>query len=162
MATHELLNDLRLDGEESEEYDDDEFYGTQALKPSEMNDETRFHMYNTEDAPQGGAVRGTYEASQHGYFISETKKSNCTVTVNRLVWVDGWSGIQDPDNAENRPLSLAVLKLTLSPENKRSYMTYASLQMKLKASTGTDNDPEIIAWGPFRHEEKWNVLETKQ
>ncbi|KAM3456609.1 hypothetical protein MY3296_001564 [Beauveria thailandica] len=122
---------------------------------------TYLHMYEDKTEYRDGATKTTYQGSQTGQTIYEDKQSDCSVSIDRLVWVDGWRGQPDKDGTDEA-MTLVVLKLGLHPEDFDARVLYASLQLQLKAGARDGNDPRLVAWGPFRRPEMWNVTAAEK
>ncbi|KAM3562178.1 hypothetical protein MY1884_001992 [Beauveria asiatica] len=122
---------------------------------------TFLRMYEDSTNYRDGATKTTYQGSQTGQTIYEDEQSGCSVSVDRLVWVDGWRGQPEKDGRDEA-MTLVVLKLGLHPEEFDARVLYASLQLQLKAGARDGKDPRLVAWGPFRRPEMWNVTDTKK
>ncbi|QYS93020.1 hypothetical protein H0G86_000411 [Trichoderma simmonsii] len=102
--------------------------------------------------------------------IYEDKKSGYNVSVERLLWVDGYEGcpLEGESTISDREMTLVVLKIALASHNpsvKSSFMK-ASLTFE---DTGNKqhqglNEPRVEAWAPFHSMERQHLLipyETK-
>lgn len=138
--------------------DEDDIYDAE---PSEFKQPTnsRLALFEDDSSFRDGATKCTYEGSQSGQTIHQDQSSGCSVTIERLVWVDGWCGQPDKDGKDNA-MTLVVLKLGFYPEEYDALVRYASVELKLIADTKDGEDPQLVAWGPFRRPEMWNVTDT--
>ncbi|CAK7244931.1 MAG: hypothetical protein STHCBS139747_006494 [Sporothrix thermara] len=147
-----------FDEDDGSSSDEDEFYND-LHDFRQLAATSRFPMVGDAPSFREGATKATYQGNELGQTIYEKSTSDCSVLVERLAWVDGWWGKQDKDG-QDEAMTLVVLKLGFHPEGIDARVRYASLQLKLKAGTQGDDDPQLVAWGPFRRPEMWNSTDT--
>ncbi|KAI0465848.1 hypothetical protein F4859DRAFT_499448 [Xylaria cf. heliscus] len=105
-----------------------------------------------------GQARTQFHVPDDGVTIYQNKeRSGSHISVQRLLWVDGW---QDGKNEESaKQMTLVVLKFNFVSSNRIDQETKlawveASLSFWDKDKT-RGQDPVVIAWAP-REPEKWN------
>ncbi|KAL6793706.1 hypothetical protein GGI42DRAFT_363628 [Trichoderma sp. SZMC 28013] len=120
-----------------------------------------FDLYedlNHEATQQSGSLK-SYEVKQHGGAIYDRKESGHCVTVERLLWVDGWgySTVDGENTKSEQEMTLVVLKIVLAPQNPKKKFRYmrASLIFEDIEESGV-NEPQVQAWAPFRAMTRWN------
>lgn len=114
-------------------------------------------LHEAEPVYRDGAAKTHIKGSPSGPNIYYDKQSDCSISIDRLVWVDGWrrDGVVDP-------MTLVVLKLRFDPEAPNAKISYASVRLRLKSDKDSGEDPKIVAWGPFRRPEIWNTTEAQR
>ncbi|KAI0849801.1 hypothetical protein F5Y00DRAFT_268897 [Daldinia vernicosa] len=120
------------------------------------------NLSNDATLQQGGLK--SYTANENSSVIYERKKSDHSVKVERLLWVDGWEEtIGKGESVVNKQeMTLIVLKFLLAsqdPDTRISFMKASILfedPNKDAKNTGAPGGPEVIAWAPFHSEERWN------
>ncbi|KAL6819770.1 hypothetical protein V8C40DRAFT_276341 [Trichoderma camerunense] len=115
---------------------------------------------NHEATSSSGEVKAEWVKEKRD-TIYENRKSGYTVSVERLLWVDGNEGcpLEGESTISDREMTLVVLKIVIashSPNVKFSSMK-ASLMFE-----GADNkrhhglnEPQVEAWAPFHSAERW-------
>ncbi|KAL7956925.1 hypothetical protein V8C34DRAFT_195610 [Trichoderma compactum] len=135
-----------------------DFYNLDAENQSEPLSFDLYEDLNHEATQRSGSLK-TYEVKEGGGAIYDSRESGHCVTVERLLWIDGW-GQPNPNADDMTPaqdMTLVVLKIVLaaqSPTKRFRYMK-ASLIFEDIERRGV-NEPEIQAWAPFHQMMKWN------
>lgn len=144
--------------------DDDEDY-SDAYDEFADQEIIQFPLYehmNPEASVNQGALK-SFDIKAGGSVIYADKKSDYTVTVDRLLWTDGYEETKkDADPSEYRKeCTLVVLKIKIVSGDPRTKVEHfnATLQLKDKDENGA-NEPQILAWAPFRNLERWNETEA--
>ncbi|KAL9120737.1 MAG: hypothetical protein Q9187_002707 [Circinaria calcarea] len=123
-----------------------------------------FDLYynpNHEATLQSGGLK-SYGTKEGGSAIYEKKSSGYSVTVERLLWADGWekTTAEGEKTVHNQEMTLVVLKIVLSshdPSRKFMYVkaTLAFDDSDWEKSNG-ENEPRVEAWAPFHKPQRWN------
>ncbi|KAK1750548.1 hypothetical protein QBC47DRAFT_393691 [Echria macrotheca] len=116
-------------------------------------------FYDVSAKHQDGAVRSEYKGGATGRVIYDKDKADYDLTVERLVWIDGWQETTgEGDNKQHhQEMTLVVLKFVFETKTKDSKVSYALAELRFKSDDEDGKDPEVVAWGPFRRRETWNV-----
>ncbi|KAF4452932.1 hypothetical protein F53441_4307 [Fusarium austroafricanum] len=135
--------------------DDDAIYESHCveLKPEIHTNE--LNLFEPLPTYRDGAMKSSVKGKETGEIVHYKAKSDCSVSITRLLWIDGW---RNGDCSER--MSLVVLKVGFKPESRHAKVTYASVKLRLKSDKKEDVDPRLEAWGPFRHPETWNGVEA--
>ncbi|KAI0526728.1 hypothetical protein F5B22DRAFT_587312 [Xylaria bambusicola] len=104
---------------------------------------------------EDGAVKSyCIEGDGSGSIVYAKEKSNYSLTVERLVWVDGYNIA-----TEKRAMTLVVLKLAF--QTSRSgidrKISFAEAELRFQSDEKNSPGPEVVAWGPFRRPQTWNA-----
>lgn len=144
-------------GESSEWSDDDAVYEAECTELNPKSHTSRIELFEPLPDYRDGAAKTSIKGSPTGLSIYHKEQSDCSVSIDRLVWVDGWrqGGTVDP-------MTLVVLKLRFDPEAPDARVSYASVRLRLKSDKELGKDPQLVAWGPFRHPEMWNVTKAQK
>ncbi|KAI0593785.1 hypothetical protein F4775DRAFT_586547 [Biscogniauxia sp. FL1348] len=145
---------------EYEDLDDD-------FDSSESIDFPLFEHKNPPQVAAQGALK-SYHVQEDGTEIYADQQSDYSVSVQRLLWVDGYERIHRvtrntttgaPTKIEmKQEATLVVLKMLLSSLNPEQKFQYVKATLTLEDSkVGRKNHPEIQAWAPFRTLERWNA-----
>ncbi|PTB60268.1 hypothetical protein M431DRAFT_71310 [Trichoderma harzianum CBS 226.95] len=95
--------------------------------------------------------------------IYENRKSGYTVSVERLLWVDGYEGcpLEGESTISDREMTLVILKIVIASHNPN--VKFGSMKASLmfedadyKRHHGF-NEPQVEAWAPFHSAERWIV-----
>ncbi|PNP56059.1 hypothetical protein THARTR1_03584 [Trichoderma harzianum] len=123
--------------------------------------ELSFDLYehlNHEATQRSGSLK-SYEIKQHGGAFYDRNKSGHSVTVERLLWVDGFEQptVDGENSTAKQEMTLVVLKITLAPQNPKKKFRYmkASLTFEDTEESGV-NEPQVQAWAPFHTMTRWN------
>ncbi|KAL8743052.1 MAG: hypothetical protein Q9190_004553 [Brigantiaea leucoxantha] len=133
-----------------------------SLDPSAPLPFNLFHNPDHEASLQAGSVKTTYEVKKDGPAIFDKKKSGHTMTVERLLWVDGWKKTtMEGDKLEHdQEMTLVVLKVVLASHDPNSRFGYATITLSFEDSNGKEtqgaNEPQVEAWAPFHTQQRWN------
>lgn len=141
--------------DDSDLSDDDAIYNADFVELMPGIHTNELELYEPVPEHRDGAIKSSVEGRESGQFVYHRSKADCSVSITRLLWADGW---RSPDHSE--AMTLVVLKLGFKPESRSAKVTYASLKLRLKSDKEEDQDPRLVAWGPFRHPEKWNVVDA--
>ena len=111
------------------------------------------------------------EHEKHGGFKSYTTKgdgeviyesgreSAFSITVERLLWVDGWE-----DTEKKQAMTLLVLKFALTctdPDGRFESVT-TTIEFEDRDSSEVEARPEIEDWAPFAHMHRYNKSEAEK
>lgn len=104
----------------------------------------------------------SYKVRKESSKIYDNRKSGHTVTIEKLLWVDGYEGVslEDESKTSGLEMTLVVLKLVFAPDNPRVKFGYVRVFMEFedtnyKRNRGS-NEPTVEAWAPFHSVGKWN------
>lgn len=121
-----------------------------------------YYNKNHEATLASGSVK-SYETKESGSAIYETKRSGYSVTVERLLWVDGWEKTTLDENKAKVPgkeMTLVVLKFVLAPHDRNRKIGYVKATLVFEddkwKETGGKNEPQVEAWAPFHTQQRWN------
>lgn len=106
---------------------------------------------------QDGAVRSYYAKDESGPLIYSKDRSDYRVTVERLLWLDGYrkTTAYGVESKHEDAMTLVVLKLVFD-DRDTSRIGFAEAELRFQSNEKTDPDPEVKAWGPFRRLDRWN------
>ncbi|KAH0523159.1 hypothetical protein TsFJ059_008203 [Trichoderma semiorbis] len=120
-----------------------------------------FDLYenlNHEATQQSGSLK-SYGAKEQDSAIYDRRKSGHRVTVERLLWVDGFehSTVDGEKSTTEQEMTLVVLKIVLAPQEPGTKFWYmkASLTFQDMEKSGI-NEPQVQAWAPYKNLEIWN------
>jgi len=136
------------DGDNWDEYDNLDLF-----KPSDALD---FNLYSKPGAQAtlGQGESRSFKVTEDSVAIfARAVKSSYSVSVQRLLWVDGWE-----DSTRTKEMTLVVLKMnftSLNPDARIGHMT-ATLRLRDGIRHGTSH-PTPEAWAPFREQERYNA-----
>lgn len=138
-----------------EDYDNIEDYSD--------NENFEFDLYEeleSEEAQRQGGVK-SYDPIPTGSAIYSERKSNYKITVERLLWADGWEDA-DKDEKDKRAMSLIILKMVFASTDSEGRFRHinATLEFDNKEYEGRTK-PEIEAWAPFQHLVRANESEAE-
>lgn len=134
-----------------------DFYNLDDEEPSEKLSFDLYKNLNHEATEQSGSLK-SYGLKEQGCAIYDHKESGHCVTVERLLWVDGWGhSTMDGENTKSeQEMTLVVLKIALEPESKKKFWYMkASLIFEDMEKSGM-NEPQVQAWAPFKKFERRN------
>ncbi|KAL8943002.1 MAG: hypothetical protein Q9211_001151 [Gyalolechia sp. 1 TL-2023] len=120
-----------------------------------------YYISNHEAALQAGAVK-SYGVKEGGSAIYDRRESGYTVTVERLLWVDGWekTTMNGEQRVRGQEMTLVVLKIVLASHDPNRRFAYVKASLTFEDSnyekTHGKNEPVVEAWAPFRTQERWN------
>lgn len=119
-----------------------------------------FELYEdlgNEATARQGAVK-SYSVKQHGSAVYAEETSGYSISVQRLVWIDGYEKPPaDGGDIHKQEMTLAVLKLVVSSRNPETKIQHMEATVQLRdTEDGGHDEPEIQAWAPFRTLQKWN------
>lgn len=118
-----------------------------------------FELYEdlgNEATARQGAVK-SYSVKQHGSAVYAEETSGYSISVQRLVWIDGYEKPPaDGGDIHTQEMTLAVLKLVVSSRNPETKIQHMEATVQLRDTDGGHDEPEIQAWAPFRTLQKWN------
>ncbi|KAL7792821.1 hypothetical protein V8C43DRAFT_322158 [Trichoderma afarasin] len=120
-----------------------------------------FDLYenlNHEATQQSGSLK-SYGVKEQGVALYDRRKSGHLVTVERLLWVDGFeqSTVDGERSTVEQEMTLVVLKIVLAPQDPDTKFWYmkASLTFEDMDKSGI-NEPQVQAWAPYKNLEIWN------
>ncbi|KAL6697341.1 hypothetical protein J3F84DRAFT_368678 [Trichoderma pleuroticola] len=114
-----------------------------------------YQNYSHEATVQSGSVKSSYKVKEGGTALYDSKRSGYTVTVNRLLWLDGWESSTGEGEAmiHGAEMTLVVLKIVLASNDPNRKVAYMSASLALEDSegqtSGWKNEPLVEAWAPF-------------
>ncbi|KAI0423858.1 hypothetical protein F5Y09DRAFT_326192 [Xylaria sp. FL1042] len=152
----ELIDPFDLD--EEEYYDEDAIYDANIENLVPNSHRTSLSLYNQPNNQGNGAFKSERKGGDRGQLIYGKDDAVYDLTVERLVWIDGWRGSVTGDNRnQNRDeMTLVVLKFVLDTKTRDTKVGFASAELRFKSEDQNGKDPEVVAWGPFRYPETWN------
>ncbi|KAI0168359.1 hypothetical protein BJ166DRAFT_522195 [Pestalotiopsis sp. NC0098] len=113
-----------------------------------------------ESNEQGGSLKSSTKGGESDQLIVSQIRSGHSITVERLVWMDGFRGAtgDSMDGSTEEPMTLVVLGLAFNTRRSRADNTigFSEVELRFQSDKADGKDPKVIAWGPFRHEKKWN------
>ncbi|KAJ8133072.1 hypothetical protein O1611_g551 [Lasiodiplodia mahajangana] len=103
-----------------------------------------------------GQARTQYEVAEDSVAIFQKVKTDYRVSVQRLLWVDGW---RDGETQElPQQMTLVVLKFIFmsAARTNDERLDWAEASLRFWAEDEkSGQDPEVVAWAP-RDPEQWN------
>lgn len=153
---------------QDDDLDGDYIYEAPITDLSSSNNTFDLPMHETLTDTRTGGTRSHFHGNQQRQVVYQNNFSGCNISINRLVWIDGWYGAHNSPIAgdthdspsPNDAMTLIVLKLVINPVERDSRITFISLRLMLKSSEPDGPDPVLMSWGPFRRPEMWNVTEA--
>lgn len=122
-----------------------------------------YHIENHEATVQSGSLK-SYSVKEDGSAIYARQSSGYSITVERLLWLDGWENthIDDLENTKRgQEMTLVVLKIVFVSHDSQRKFSQAQISLVFEDSNGEvtkgENEPTVQAWGPFHKSEKWNA-----
>ncbi|KAJ5914332.1 hypothetical protein N7504_003215 [Penicillium tannophilum] len=141
MASYECLEDM---------------VGIEELKSAEPFTIDLFENTNSEITQKQGKLN-SYSTLPGGSAIFASSKSGHSISVEKLLWADGWEGTQ---NAENRgkEMTLVVLKAIFSSRDPDTRIRYARMTLVFDRPKDlpSASEPLVEAWSPFNQIEYGN------
>ncbi|KAL7919915.1 hypothetical protein ACQKWADRAFT_329266 [Trichoderma austrokoningii] len=92
-------------------------------------------------------------------------ESGYAVTVERLLWVDGWeeTTVDGEKAVHGQEMTLVVLKIVLASSDAKGKFARAEVAIEFEDPTaGSENEPTVVAWAPFRNSERWNASQAQR
>ncbi|KAF5229625.1 hypothetical protein FAUST_10312 [Fusarium austroamericanum] len=110
-----------------------------------------------EEVPDG-QLRAKFEGDSNVRRVLSKDESDYCLTVDRLVWIDGWHSTFGSGDDKKRKQEMTLLVLNLTFENKRreNKIGSAIAELTFLSDTPEGQNPEVTAWGPFRRVTCWN------
>ena len=136
-------------------HDDEFIYEAPCIELNRSIPTSRIELYEALPEYREGATKATIQGSSSSLNIYHKEQADCSLSIDRLVWVDGWRQGGDGD-----AMTLVVLKLGFKPRGLNAKVSYASVSLTLRSDKKEDEDPKLEAWGPFRSPEMWNATEA--
>ncbi|KAK3307831.1 uncharacterized protein B0T15DRAFT_390981 [Chaetomium strumarium] len=103
---------------------------------------------------EDGRLRYQYEVLPGSVPIYHKEDTDSTLSVQRLLWADGWL---DKDQKPSKEATLVVLKFVfLSTPSSESETKLQSVTAALRFLDPRGDDPEVVAWAPFHETERFN------
>ncbi|KAK0640568.1 hypothetical protein B0T16DRAFT_418123 [Cercophora newfieldiana] len=116
------------------------------------------HM-NAKPTAVQGALRSLYKVAEDGTAIFADRTSDYSVSVDRLLWIDGYEKTEKGNSKPRREMTLVVLKMVLASLNPAAKFRHATATLKLKDSEPHGRKgPRLEAWAPFREKVKENAV----
>ncbi|KAJ6006190.1 hypothetical protein N7451_004134 [Penicillium sp. IBT 35674x] len=100
---------------------------------------------------QGGLK--SYHASETGGLLYYSEKPDHHISVDRLLWVNGWEHKKGDTNGQ--AMTLVVLKGLFTSATKKDRIKAVYMTLKLEGVGGA-KDPIVEAWAPFHTHTQWN------
>ncbi|KAL3602890.1 hypothetical protein FPOAC2_07206 [Fusarium poae] len=141
-------------------FDEDSIYNEEDPEDPSLRNTRKAVLRPLAAVSRDGAVRTIFEGNPDESFGLVNETSDYTVTVDRLAWIDGWritTGDGTAKTQEN-PMSLVVFNIKFfdkRPDSSRG-IGGAIAELRFFAEHTKGEHPEVVAWGPFRHQERWN------
>ncbi|KAM0227911.1 hypothetical protein ACHAPO_011118 [Fusarium lateritium] len=139
-------------------FDEDSIYNEEDPEDPSLRNTRKVVLRPLAPVDREGAVRTIFEGNPDESFGLVNETSDYTVTVDRLAWIDGWCSTSGEGNNKN-PMSLVVFNIKFfdkRPESSRG-IGGAVAELRFFADQTKGDSPEVVAWGPFRHQERWNI-----
>ena len=132
-------------------------------KDSSASIEFDLYENNSHDATLRQGELKSYAVKEDGSAIFAKKKSDYSVTVERLLWVDGWEETitrQGKDTIRKQEMTLVVLKLVLASKDRDNKIRQVTASLAFEdgnpKETNGMNEPQAEAWAPFHKPERWH------
>ncbi|KAI1486281.1 hypothetical protein F5X96DRAFT_655766 [Biscogniauxia mediterranea] len=147
------------------DYDDEEgYYDEDAIYKADHENlvsgvhRSNIPLYRQPTAFPEGEVKAHHKGGEYGQLVYGKDKADYGITVERLVWVDGWrETIEDNGHKKHHDdMTLVVLKVAFATKTPDSKVEFAHLELRFKSQYKNGKDPEVVAWGPFHRLEAWN------
>lgn len=122
-----------------------------------------YHIENHPSTVESGSLK-SYEVKEGGGAVYARQKSGYAITVERLLWVDGWeeTTIDDENAVHGQEMTLVVLKIVLASNDAKRKFARAEVTIAFEDSKpGGENEPTVLAWAPFRTVERWNASQAQ-
>ncbi|KAI0595427.1 hypothetical protein F4775DRAFT_568980 [Biscogniauxia sp. FL1348] len=153
--------DFSSDFDDAEEwYDEDAIYEVEPKDLTQSSACSNIFLYTNPQNDRDGAVRAQYKGGELGQIVFGEDKADYSLTIERLVWVDGWR--ETTGDKPHVEMTLAVLKFSFVTKTPNNKVSFASIELRFKSEDRKGEDPEVVAWGPFRHPEIWNASSTQR
>ncbi|KAI0169134.1 hypothetical protein GGR52DRAFT_508782 [Hypoxylon sp. FL1284] len=151
---------------QEEYYDDDAIYEAEAKAKDLTSNNARLDitLYKQGRDDGDGAARTTRKGGERGQVIYSKEKADYDLRAERLVWIDGWRQTTGNGNSKKQvdEMTLVVLKLVFATKTPNTKVAFAAAEMRFKSEDKNGNDPEVVAWGPFRRPETWNASKAQR
>lgn len=143
----------------NEEFTDDEELEDDDYRDwDERADQNQYAMGEiVEETYKSGATKSTFHIDDQSSYAYQNDSSSCNVTVKKLIWADGWQA----GSKISKPMTLVMLQLRFDPKDKGK-VTYASFRLRLKSDRPGEEEPQVVAWGPFNDPEKWDAISVQK
>lgn len=124
-------------------------------------------LYCIEDHPdtvRSGSLK-SYKVKEGGSAVYANKKSGYAITVERLLWVDGWekTTIADDKAVHGQEMTLVVLKVVFASNDEKN-VKFARAEATIAfedTKKGGTNEPTVLAWAPFHRAERCNASQAQ-
>ncbi|KAL7928976.1 hypothetical protein V8C35DRAFT_205155 [Trichoderma chlorosporum] len=133
------------------------------LNPSKPLKFDLYYNRNHEATLYSGEVK-SYGVREKGSAIYDNRKSGYTVSVERLLWVDGYEGspLEGESKTSDQEMTLVVLKVVLASHNPNLKFSFVKASLRFEDTDYKQhrglNEPQVEAWAPFHSVERWNPL----
>ncbi|KAI1819684.1 hypothetical protein F4861DRAFT_526013 [Xylaria intraflava] len=145
--------------DEEEWYDEDAIY--QATPENLLSGPARSDLllYEKRQEVRGGATRTQRKGTEFGALIYGNETAVYDLSVERLVCVDGWreTTVDGGKMRRGQEMTLMVVNFVFAAKDPSSKVAFASAEFRFKSDKKEGQDPEVVAWGPFRRRETWNA-----
>ncbi|KAL6894695.1 hypothetical protein GGI43DRAFT_386290 [Trichoderma evansii] len=122
-----------------------------------------YHIENDRQSIESGSLK-SYETKEGGSAVYAHQKSGYAITVERLLWVDGWekTTINGEDDVHGQEMTLVVLKIVLASNDRKRKFARAEVSLAFEdPNAGGENKPTVLAWAPFHKTERWNASQAQ-
>ncbi|UKZ78893.1 hypothetical protein TrVFT333_006639 [Trichoderma virens FT-333] len=121
-----------------------------------------YHHSNASATTGQGSVKTAYRVKDDGAAIYAEEKSDYSISIERLLWVDGFEESSPVCNgAQRKAMTLAVLRMVFKSSSRDTRIEWARAVLKLE---GTDKsgkgEPLVEAWAPFSNLQRSNESES--
>lgn len=123
----------------------------------------RFDLHEnlSDDAVLRQGELKSYAKKKDGSMVYESRRSGHSVTVEHLLWLDGWEKTTGDGEAvfHEQEMTLVVLKLVITSEDPDTRFGFMKVTIVFEdpSDDGAENEPHVEAWAPFHSEERKNL-----
>ncbi|KAI1749861.1 hypothetical protein F4782DRAFT_284746 [Xylaria castorea] len=109
-----------------------------------------YEKWDTEEQARKGGVK-TYVADSKSGLVYDSGKSDYSVTVERVLGVDGQEKMSTDDSSGTHRMSLLILKIVVTARKPECRVRAVAATLSLKdPKTDSKANPILEAWAPFR------------
>ncbi|KAE8356850.1 hypothetical protein BDV28DRAFT_144763 [Aspergillus coremiiformis] len=132
------------------------FEDCEYLDDWDPSDPVKLDLYAIEDneALAGQGALKSYHASENGRALFVSDKPSHHISVQRLLWVDGWEKTDAGEKTQE--MTLVVLKAVFGWNDPKSRIQWAKMELALESTQDEADEPVVEAWAQFHEPEQWN------
>ncbi|KAL5087760.1 hypothetical protein Trisim1_007416 [Trichoderma cf. simile WF8] len=151
---------MEFDSSEDDEYDDN-YYDDFNTEFGTADGKITFDLYQHSNASATtgqGSVKTAFHVKADGAAIFADERSDYAVSVERILWVDGYEESSPScSGTQRQAMTLAVLKMVFTSSNPNSRIEHARAVLRLKGTEKNGEDePVVQAWAPFNSLQRSN------